>query len=331
MPEQTYTEEEILKMKERGIYTNPDEESFRSDKDIKREKAISGELPVFETPLAEDKGFHYWSQRFQERQEQYGETTQIRDRVNIRFPQNDILITFIADTHPGNPQAHYKRLEQEVETIINTPNSYAVLVGDLVDGFFFTPAVHEAMEAVPEQFKYMESFLKYLSANKKLLVGFGGDHDGWTKKMGIDPYAKFEGDLGAYYIHGVGHLTFSVGDIDYKLVGAHQLPGFSMYNNVHPQMRAAKEVQGADIYFSGHNHQKGHSEQAIKEFGGNARRVHYMALGPYKPTDEYSRKKGWAQQSPDEMYGASVILSANKKQVKYYYDIIEAHQLFVSS
>jgi len=143
--------------------------------------------------------------------------------------------------------------------------------------------------------------------------------------MGIDPYSEFAG-LKAYYIHGVGYLTFNVGEQSYKLIGAHKLPGFSMYNNVHPQMRASKEIQGADIYFSGHNHRKGHGEQGIKEFGGESRWVHAIALGAYKSTDEYARKKGFAQQTTKEMYGCAIKLYANEKRIEYFDDILLANK-----
>ena len=34
----------------------------------------------------------------------------------------------------------YERLEKEIDTIIAQPNSYVMLMGDLVDGFFWNPA-----------------------------------------------------------------------------------------------------------------------------------------------------------------------------------------------
>lgn len=321
--QQIYSDEEIKDMKERGLYYS--DGSFKDDRQIKKDLALKGEFPVFETPLPMNKDFlGYWSPRFKQRQSEYKESETRRELVEISFPETSI-INFIGDTHVGAPETYYERLETEIQTILGTPNSYVILVGDLVDGFFFNPAQMEQIEQTPEQYSYIDSLLKFLSANKRLLVGFGGDHDLWPMKMGSDPYAKFAQDLGAYYMQGVGHIKAKVGEFEYKLTGAHRLPGFSMYNNTHPLMRASKEIQGADVYFSAHTHVKGYSQQAIKDFGGDAHKVHYISIGPYKSDDDYSRKRGWAQLSPQEMFGSAVKIHKDTKQIEYFDDILEAN------
>lgn len=325
MPDQTYSPEESKRMLERGLYTGSKEDSFKSEKRIKREAALRGDLPVFETPLPGARGFPYWSDRMKTRQAQWKETSQIESRhIKVAF-SNDTIINLIGDSHVGSPNTHYDRLDQEVKTILETPFSYVILVGDLVDGFFFTPAVFEQIEPAQEQWAYVDSLLKLLATHKRLIMGFNGDHDGWAKKMGVDPYYKFAEELGAYYMHGVGHITLKTGDHEHRLVGAHRLPGFSMYNNVHPQVRASREVQGADIYFSGHTHVKGYALQGVKEFGGTARKAHFISIGPYKSDDEYSRKIGWAQLSPQEMFGCALKLGRDGK-IEYFDDILEANQ-----
>lgn len=310
-----------------GLYYGPTEKTFHSRSAILKAKAMTGDLPELVTPLPKERDFHYWSARFRERQDQYKETRNDTDHIVIKFPDKSIL-NFIGDVHTGSPDSNYDRLEQEVETIVNTPNSYAVIVGDLVDGFFFNPAQFNEIEQTPEQYDYTYSLLKYLSSKKKLIAAWGGDHDQWAFKMGLDPYGQFAEKFGAYYMHGVGYITAQVGDNEYKLTGAHRMPGFSMYNNVHPQMRADRfgGAAGSDIIFSGHNHRKGHSEQAYKEFPGEARMVHYISLGPYKSTDDYAQKLGFAKLSPQEMYGCSVVLDRNTRQITYYNDILLANE-----
>ncbi len=96
-----------------------------------------------------------------------------------------------------------------------------------------------------------------------------------------------------------------------------------MYSNTHPQVRAGKEIQGADIYVSAHTHRKGHSEQPVKKFGGIAKMVHYISVGAYKATDDYAKKKGFAQQAIKEMYGSAVVL--NQEGITYFNDILKAN------
>jgi hypothetical protein len=308
------------RMAERGIFL-PDG-TFESDKQIRR-KAVDS--PEMGTEKKFPRDFGYWSDRFIRRQQEYGETSDVEtDHVTIRF-KKDTIINFIGDTHPGSPYTHYDRLEKEIKAIDETPNSYVVLCGDLVDGFWFNPAQMEQMEQPPEQFAYMQALINHLAQNRKLLIAFGGDHCGWAKKMGLDPYSIMN-NMGAYYMQGVGHLTALVDDQEYKITGAHRLPGFSIRDNTWASKRASQEVQGADIYFNAHTHTKGHSEQSVNEFGGSSRKVHHISLGPYKPTDEFARKLGFAQQDANSMYGCAIELKSDSKDVIYYDDILKANK-----
>jgi|SRR3990172_2584286 len=306
-------------MPERGIFL-PDG-SFESDKEIRRK---STDTPIMETPKTFPRDFSYWSDRFIHRQTEWKETSDAElDHVSIQF-KGDTTLNFIGDAHTGSPFTHYDRLEKEIKAIVETPNSYVILVGDLIDGFFFNPAQMEQIEQVPEQYAYMKSLVSHLAMNRKLLIAFGGDHDGWAKKMGIDPYAIMN-SMGAYYMQGIGHLTAKVDDQEYRITGGHRLRGSSIRDNTWASKRASQEIQGADIYFNAHTHTKGHSEQTVNQFGGVARIVHHISLGPYKPTDEYARKIGYAQQDVESMYGCAVTLKSGGKEIIYHNDILKAN------
>ena len=324
--QQIYTQKEIKEMKEKGLYTSSDEKSFKSDKQIKRKLALKGELPVFETQIPDKKDFEYWNNRMVTRKEQYAETIPHKENdVTISFKE-DIIVNFIGDIHAGSPTTEYKRVAQELEVIVNTPESYVILGGDLIDGFFFRPAQYEQIEQTPEQLAYMHSLIEFLAEHKRILVGYGGDHDqDWSMKSGTNPYYDFAEKTGAYYMHGIGFITLNVGEQPYKLCGAHRLAGHSMYNNVHPEMRLGKTVQGSDIYFGLHTHQKGHAQQATKMFGNEDKLVTYISVGPYKSEDGYSRKMGWARQTPSEMYGSAIKLSSERFSVEYFEDILVAN------
>lgn len=301
--------------------------SFRSAAEIKRKLALQGQTtPFFETEQPIPRDFGYWSNRFERRASEYGETIQRRNCVTIRFAPEPMVINFIPDLHVGSPETHYERIKQEAEVIVNTPNSYVVGVGDWIDGFFFNPAQFGEIEQAPEQFAYMRSLLKYYADNKRLLVGFGGDHDLWATKMGADPYAEFSAQTGAYYMQGVGYITARVSEIDYKISAAHRHNGFSIYNKAHAAIRLYRDgAEGADICVTAHTHQKAYHRQAVKEFGGEARNVDFLSLGPYKAGDDYARKKGFADQTAPEMYGAAIVLDPHQKNVTYYHDIIAAN------
>lgn len=286
--------------------------------------------PKFETPLPTGTDFDYWSSRFIARQQQYKETAEVqKDHVIISFPDTT-LFNFLPDLHSGSPDTDYKRIEREVDIVVNTPHSYFIAMGDLVESMFFSNGQHEQMEAIPEQFSYMQALLEYLASRKKILAGWIGDHDAWVKKMGLSAYAEFSKKTGAYLMQGLGYITAKVGDIDYKFACAHRLPGHSMYTKTHPQKRAYKfgGAAGSDVVVSAHNHQKELSVTWEKSFGGETHPVYSIALGAYKCTDEYARKLGFAKQNPQEMYGASVRIEKGNKKITTYADIIEANREF---
>ena len=312
---------------ERAGLWYPDQ-TFKSRDTILVDSMKKGELPILKTPTLKRLTFtDYWSPRFVKRQDEVLEAReQLTNNVEIQFPQEPICINFIGDLHTGG-ECNYLRVAEEMEAIVKTPSSYVMLMGDVIDGFFFNYAQMEQIEQVPEQIQYTKALLNYLGQNHKLLVGWAGDHDKWADKMGNSMYADFFENTGAYYMYGMGYVNLNVGKISYKLTGAHKLPGSSIYNQNHPQDRAMRfgGAWGSDIIVSAHNHKKSHSEKTVKGFGGEAVRVHEIALGPYKTQDEYSKKNGWSKQVASEMFGSSVILDPNEKYVRYYDDILRAN------
>lgn len=309
-------------MKERGIYTGPTEESFKDEKQIKREAYLRGELPIIhETPLGEEKDSSYWFKTFKERQRIIEEVDQRENHIEVTIPAEIAGLALIGDTHAGSRDVNYELLERDVELIANTPGLYAVAVGDLINGYFWGGMSQmDDLEQMPRQVRFMRSILKKLSTDNSLIAGWIGDHDGWTRKTGMNPYERMPEELGAHYMEGVGFITMNVGEQTYRLTGAHRLRGSSIYNDAHAAVRNSKEVDNSDIIFSAHYHgKKAHLEQVKKEHGGGGRTIHAIQLGTYDRSSIYSRKQGYAD-LPDESLGACVLTLHGKdeKRIEYH-------------
>lgn len=315
-----------------GLYTGATEDSFKTAGDIRHDAIMNATYPnpTLETPLPQTMPFDYWQNRFESRQQEYCETRERTNHAVIRF-YDRTLLTFIGDLHAGSADTDYETFKKHIEAIVNTPNSYAILLGDIIDGYFFNSAQMEEIEQVPEQIEYYQAILKYLPDNKKLLVGFGGDHCNWAAKMGHSANADFSQDTGAYYMNGVGYVSAKINDIEYKITGVHRPQGSSIYNNAHGAMRLGRDAEGSDIVVTAHQHSKGVVQQGTKEFAGAGRLVTYIAVGAYKRTDSYSQKMGFADNPSQTMFGASVILEKDTKTVTPFYDILQAHQFFTST
>jgi predicted phosphodiesterase len=275
----------------------------------------------------ERKTFGDWMSRFIGRQEDVG-GNEYKNKVEFTFTAQP-LINLISDWHVGHPTTQYKRIEDEVNAILGTSNSFVALLGDEIDNMNWNPGQFEQMEQTPEQIQFFWAVARELAENDRLLFRISGDHDdSWLMKSGFD-LASFVRDMGVNTTTGPTHMISNVGDERYVGLLAHQLPGHSMYNKNHPQMRAERfgAGRGADFIASGHNHQKQISESTVHIGEGETQNVHYIALGPYKPTDSWLQKKGFPPQNPipNEMFGVSVLLDGQEHNVYVSPDIVEAN------
>lgn len=305
--------------------------SFRSAAEIKRQAILNGEAPIFDTPRKQiEQGLQYWAGRTIERQTRFFETVELENNVRVTLPDTS-LVTFQADQHIGGAHTDYARIYQEAELITNTKDSYVILAGDLIDAFFFNPAQYEDIESIPEQIEMARALVKHYDDKDRLLGVITGNHDQWVKRSGFDPYRYIMEGVKAPYLHGISYFALKVKEQLYKLTGNHMFKGSSIYNNVHPQRRAMNEgARGSDLVFSGHWHTKGISQQAFTEFGGTSNVTTLLALGTYKATDEYIKTYGFSNRSPNDMYGMTVKLDGDRKQITPYFDTLEAHREFAN-
>jgi len=264
------------------------------------------------------------SQRFQERQ---GEGSDFKNRVEFTFMATP-LISLISDWHIGHPTTNYKRIEDEVNAVMGTANSFVVLLGDEINNMNWNPGQMEEMEQTPEQIMFYWAVVKELAAMDKLLLRVPGDHDGWLKRQGFD-LSMLVREEGVNTTSGPTHLIANVGVERYVAFLAHQLPGFSMYNRNHPQMRSERfgEGRGSDVIASGHNHQKQISEGFAHAEEGETGPITYISLGSYKPTDGWLQKRGYPVQNPtpDEMFGAAILLDGKVHKVYASNDIVQSN------
>jgi len=303
-------------MKREGGLFYPDGK-FKNSEDIKKDLAIKNDLPATKAT----KDLSYWLDKAHRRSADINQDTSVED-ILLRFSLNPYtILCLVSDYHFGHPKTDYKRIDQELQAIKHTKRAKLITMGDLVDGIYWGGSSQSEQSAtLEEQFKFVEKMFGEMG--DKILLTTSGEHDSkWASKTGIDPYCFLK--EGTPYVRGVAEAEITTGDQQYKLVFAHKLRGHSLYNNTHPQMRASRETQGADGYFSGHNHNKAIAEQPVREFG-KSRRITFGALGAYKQSDEYAQRSGWVKQNPEQMYGIAIRMSPTEHLVEVDYDIIHA-------
>ena len=316
-------------MTKEGIYL-PDGK-FRSKTEIRRRLAERGDIAGLEiiSPVALPFDVNHYLNRASSRADSMNELSPRAGReVEVTLPRTSI-ISVIGDTHFGQKNVDHNRIMREIETIKNSPDSYVILNGDLVEGLFWGGASGgEQVANLDEQRGFLVGMFHALKG--RIIVGTSGEHDSkWASRSGADPYSDFSERTGAPYVRGTAEVTMNVGQEKYKLSISHRKRGFSQYNKNHPTFREARfELQDADIYISGHTHKKQISQEAIRKFG-RSDQVTHISNGTYKAGDDYGDRMGFVRQKPEEMYGCSIRLHADRKKVDVNYCILEAHRQWV--
>lgn len=313
-----------------GLYRGANENTFVSDDQIIREAQIRTTTPQFLDYQPNLPDWHYWNSRFNQKAQEYRETEeQLQNSVEIQLPDRPARINLISDIHVGGPHTDYSRIEQEVETILRTPDSYVFLLGDEADTFFWAEtAINDTIEQIPQQYYWYREFIRYVSDNNRLLGVWEGNHTAWTRKVGRSFQSMLQEVTNAPLFSGIGYVTLNVGNTQYRIVGSHQYPGNSQFNNCHPEERAIRfgSAWGADIVVGGHTHKKQITQKPFQSFNDETQIVTQVSLGAYKTHDSYGNRLGFSRFTPKSMYGVTLLLDNEEKDVQTFYDILKGNE-----
>lgn len=309
--------EKGTQMDERGIYRADKwgrEEGFKSASEIKYDALQKG-IPIQETPLPQQRDFEWWQQEMIQRRDTRMEFEGRPRHIEVAIPTEiPIAVAMMGDQHLGGMYHDYELLGQHVELISEHPLIYVALGGDIVNGMFWNPGQDQELDSFWEQVAHARAMMDKMGPDK-ILWALEGDHDMWAGKNGITMYHDFLQRYRSHLLRGPSRVELLVGDQNYRIVTAHQFPGHSIYNKSHPAVRAGRELQGADVYVGYHTHDKGHSNQPVREFDG-VKNQYFIMPGPYKYSDEYALKKGYAQQERDQLGAYWVIFHPHQKRIE---------------
>jgi hypothetical protein len=283
------------------------------------------------TPFPATRDFELWASIVIRQQAERHEVLGIPEAIEVKIEATKpFLLALIADSHIGGSDVDNERLVKDVN-LIDKVHGYSVAVGDLTDSFFFMPEVGEQIISGDEQVMFAQAALDRLARHGHLIAGFGGDHDMWSKdKSGAHTlYHLFHERYNAHYLEGVSYITLNVDNGEtvtpIGLTGCHRHKGFSVYNDAHASLRQWRdEGVGSVISFTAHNHVKAALTQVHKVMGGGEVKFHSLALGSYKQSDRYSRKKGWARKGEESMGAFGLIITPGSQDVEVCWTIEEA-------
>lgn len=316
-------------MSEKGIFTSSSESSFKSDKSIKYEH-IDEPILIRENTKGRTPSLDEWTDEFSRRRDLRAEFEELPDEVKVEIETNQpIILALMGDLHAGGQEVDYELLRHDIAFVASHPNAYAIMGGDIIEGLFFNPGQDLQIGSWNEQRMFSFAVLEELEG--KILYAECGDHDMWSGKTGTTIYNEMRERFDFPIVRGSSRCTLKLPGVEYKIVSAHQLPGSSMYNDNHPQMREAKfGTQGADIYASFHNHKKSFHKQVVDMYEETKEQL-FIASGAYKYSDEYSRKKGWGAQKPAKRGAVFVVLYPETKRMDAYNSAEEAGSVVLAN
>lgn len=171
-----------------------------------------------------------------------------------------IAIIVLGDAHMGSWATDYDRLIQITDEIINTPNLYVMLVGDLLQMSIKLRGVLEVSDnALPPywQIRFLDSWLQ--SIQHKVICSTWDNHSVMREEnaVGFSTYAEIFKRHTIYH-SGIGHIDVKVGKEVYKIAVSHFFRGRTMYNPCHGQMRYIRmEAHDREIVAAGDSHVHG--------------------------------------------------------------------------
>lgn len=168
-----------------------------------------------------------------------------------------ICIVVLSDTHIGSWGTDHEMVKTIIDEIVNTPNLYVILAGDLTQMAIKMRSVAEVSDNLlpPKwQYKVLESIMKEIK--HKVIAATWENHaaEREEKQIGFSPTSMMLED-NVIYFSGIGHLTMIVGKQQYFVGVSHVFRGRSMYNGVHSQMRYMRmEAPFLDVCVAGDSH-----------------------------------------------------------------------------
>lgn len=254
------------------------------------------------------------------------EIEDVQDVVEIKIETTTpVVIPLFGDPHLEGMFVDYELIRSHIKEIKRNPKMYPIFGGDLIEGAAFNPAQDNKLGSFDEESLFAIKLLDELEHST--IAYWMGDHDKWAESSGPTIYSAMRERYNAPVLRGSSTLKLKVGKTEYTIVGAHRLPGNSMYNNTHPENRESKfGQQGADVYVGWHTHRKGISQQAIKQADGSNLLQTFVSSGPYQYSSKYAQKLGFGKQRDKELGAVWLVLHPYRKEVEAFWSMESAKE-----
>jgi len=216
-----------------------------------------------------------------------------------------------SDAHIGSYTTDYELIIDLIDTVLSTPNSFLVDVGDTFDSGVWGALQFEQILPQYMQTFTVEDMMRELG-NKYAACVIGNHPEFLFTASGHKPEMIFARKMKGPVFAGMGLLHLEVGKQRYDLAIAHSYWGKSKKNifNCCVNLRN-HEYPDADVFAIGHEHIWGFMKETI-----NGKERLYIRPGTAKLRDRYARIHGIAKKG--QACGIAVIFGAEKREFNAY-------------
>ena len=199
-----------------------------------------------------------------------------------------IAVVVIGDWHMGSWGTDYELFKQCTEEIINTPNLYVIIVGDMLQMAIKLRGVLEVTDNLlpPKwQMAFLESWL--IEIKHKVICSTWDNHSVMREEnaTGFSMYSEIFSRHTIFHNH-IGHIDLHVGKQTYKVAASHHFRGRSELNPCHSPMKYMRyQAHDREIAVQGDYHLPG----IIKYTEGGREKV-AMVCGSLQTNSGYAKR-----------------------------------------
>lgn len=225
-----------------------------------------------------DFAWREWAEHAEKTQELYRRASVSQKFATIKLGdgKRPICLLPFSDQHIGSRGMSYGIFRKMTEEILETPNLYIGIMGDLAEFAIKLRSVAEICAQIFGPDKQMQFVADWFDEvrPKVAFVTWGNHEDERTEKQAGFGVMKWIMGKEAVYFDGIGHADIVNGKQTYKLAVSHKFRGYSYQNPCHAGMRYMR-FQGVDreIAWMGDIHQPAY----IQYYDGPVERVSGVA------------------------------------------------------
>lgn len=229
--------------------------------------------------------------------EQQGGLSASQDTTEWHAPDNlPIAVAFTGDWHIGSRGVLYRKLDETLDTIRDTPGLYAIGMGDYHEGVSIhskaAPALYSGLfNSGDEQERYVR--MRFQRARGKWLALISGNHDEWCyRHAGLTRVVSMAQELSVpHFGEGGGTLYLHIGDARWVVGVRHNAPGNSRLNTSNSQRRMFDDwPQWDNLHVAAIAHLHHNDMHVPSRKSG---RCIYLRSGTNKVRDAYAKAGGF--------------------------------------